>query len=345
LSKATHLPTSLFLSLVVLTALVAHGRSQAGGWFYWMEPGTYATLAMSAVKLPDIPGWSGSNLGRYYSGLRFPNETQIGFRNITLTWKVLEVYEDEALVNYTIELFDAYYAERYMGTLKYVSSIGNMELLSLRVLVKMDTLNVYSENGTYIGRWPFWVHGHEVGSRIVMVHDVLTSDPKAMYLNGTIVITHLDAKVGLSDSGTVAQSFGRDPESEGINTTFGFFSASRLLGCTPVLVPMDSAYISAGPDFPALYDKVSLTMVAYSSDYIDDVVRFMVGDIYIGIYLEKPLVIVDSNIDFSPEKEPDEPLNSDNAEPLLIPSAIAATVVVVSIGVSVAVYAWKKKRG
>lgn len=336
LSKAALI--SLFLLLVVPTASVVHCHGQAGKWFYWMESGAYATLTLSAKDLPDVLGWSSSS--SRYSGLRFPNETQIGFKNISLTWRVLEVREDEVLVNYTIVLFDAYHAERYMGTLKFVSSIGDMQLLSTNVLVKMDTLEVYSENGTYIGRWPFWVHGHEVGSVIVMVHDVLTSDPVALYLNGSIVITHLDAKAGLADLGVSCQKFGKDPSSEGINTTFGFFSANRLLGFTIIcMVPVgDGAYASAGPHFPALYDKAPLIMIAYSSDYIDDIIRYVIGDVYNGIYLEKPLIISDSNIDFK-LKEPTNP----EVPGLPFVTVVAVSVTIVAVGG--ALYVWKKKRG
>lgn len=303
-----------------------------------MESGAYATLTLSAEKLPDIPGAPGGGLGRY-TGLRFPNETQIGFKNISLTWRVLEVREDEALVNYTIVLFDAYYAERYMGTLKFVSSIGDVQLLSTNVLVKMDTLDVYSENGIYIGRWPFWVHGHEVGSKIVMVHDVLASDPKAEFLNGSIVITHLNATVGLADLGDACQYYGRDPGSEGFNTTFGFFSANRLIGCTLIMERVDSAFVSAGPHFPAFYDKASLIMIVCNGgNYIDDVIRYVVGDIYLGIYLEKPLIIGDSNIDFK-LKEPTNP----EVPGLPFVTVVAVSVTIVAVGG--ALYVWKKKRG
>lgn len=343
LSKAPLISTFFLLLLVVPTALVAHCDGQAGKWFYWMEPGAYATLTLSAEELPHIPGVPGGGLGSRYSGLRFPNETQIGFENISLTWRVVEVREDEALVNYTVMLFDAYYAEPYMGALKFVSSIGDMQLLSTNVLVKMDTLAVYSENGTYIGRWPFWVHGHEVGSTVVMVHDVLTCDPKALFLNGSIVITHLNSTVGLVDLGDTCQHFGKDPESEGYNTTFGFFSANRLIGCALIMVRVDSGFVDAGPHFPAFYDKASLIMIVYDGgNYIDDVIRCVVGDIYIGIDLEKPLIIGDSNIDFKLQAEQEGLTDSNGFELPFVPVVSVAVTAVAAGGI---LYVWKKKRG
>ncbi|MDH7478054.1 MAG: hypothetical protein QHH17_06715 [Candidatus Bathyarchaeota archaeon] len=303
-----------------------------------MKCGAYATITMSVKDLPDVLGWSGSCLSTY-SGLLFPNQTQIGFKNISLTWRVLEVCEDKALINYTIMLFDAYYAERYMGRLKFISSIGDVQLLSTKVLVKLDTLDVYSESGTFIGRWPFWVNGHEVGSKVVMVHNVLTSDPVVFYKNGSIVITHLDAKVGLVDLSVSCQMFGKNPSSEGINTVFGFLSANRILGTTICVVPVgDGGYVPAGPHFPALYDKVSLIMIAYSSDYIDDVIRYLIGDIYNGIYLEHPLVISDSNIDFKLKEE------SSSAEASRFPFITFIAISIVAGAISGALYIWKKKR-
>lgn len=168
----------------------------------------------------------------------------------------------------------------------------------------------------------------------------------AFYLNGSIVITHLNATVGLADLGNACQYYGKDPVSEGFNTTFGFFSANRLIGCTLIMECVDSAFVSAGPHFPAFYDKASLIMIVYNGgNYIDDVIRYVVGDIYLGIYLEKPLIIGDSNIDFKLKEESpslEEPTNSE------VPGFSFVTVVAVSVtivAVGGALYVWKKKRG
>ncbi|RLF20132.1 MAG: hypothetical protein DRZ82_03325 [Thermoprotei archaeon] len=357
LNKVTLLTLLLILALSGIPIIC---QQQKGKWFYWIRPGVYVTLMQSDKGLEGIRGFLEGMMR--FNSLRYPNGTLIGFKNISLTWRVLEVHEDKALVNYTIVLFDAYYAEEYMGSLKPLSPIGDVVLLSVNVLVKLDTLDVYSENGTYIGRWPFWIHGHEIGSKVIMVHDVLTFDMVAYIKNGSTIITHLDSIVNIADMSDVLLHFGKNPSSMGINTTLGFFNASRLLRCFPVVVPVDNKYISAGPHFPAFYDKVSLIMIAYCGGrYIDDIIRYVVGDILYGISLKKPLVITDSNIDFKfgekpsspspssspPVSKPSPPVSKETsrAKPhdLLLRVAIVIFVIIVVVGGIL--YVWKRRHG
>lgn len=302
---------------------VVRSYAEVGKWFYWMEPGVYVTLTLSNEVLPVLPGWAVGGLDQNAS-FQFPNGTLLGFYNISITWKALEVGGDEALVDYTIVLIDAYIAERdYKGRLQFVSPVGDVHLLSTNVWVKMDTLEVYSENETYVGRWPFWVHNYEVNSTIVMVHDVL----KTALINGSFVRTHMDQKVGLLDLDS-----GGNPQ-VGIDTPLGFFVADRLLGCNPTMERVDSMWLSAGI-FPALYDEVSLIMIAYGGTYIDDAIRYVLGDIYNGIYLDKSLIISATNIDLNPQEKP-----RSFEFPLVLGIVIAAATVTAG-GL---LYVWKKK--
>jgi len=313
----------LFLAITGVAMFpVVRSYAEVGKWFYWMEPSVYVTLTFSNETLPNLSGWSG--LPDSETSFQFPNGTLLGFYNISVTWKALEVSGSEALVEYTIVLIDAYIAERdYRGRLQFVSSLGDVYLLSTSVWVKMDTLEVYSENQTYVGRWPFWVHNYEVNSTITMVHEVL----RTTIINGSWVRTHVDQKVGLLDLDS-----GGNPQ-VGIDTPLGFFVADRLLGCYPTMELVDSESFFANP-FPALYDEVSLIMIAYGGGYIDDVVRYVLGDIYRGIYLDKPLIISATNIDLNPQEKP-----KGFEFPLILGIVIAATTVTAG-GL---LYVWKKK--
>jgi hypothetical protein len=305
---------------------VVHSYAEVGKWFYWMEPGRYVTLTLSNEVLPNLPDWASGLPGRDTS-FQFPNGTLLGFNNMSMTWEVLEVSGSEALVEYTIVLIDAYNAKRdYLGGLQFVSPVGDVHLLTTNVWVKMDTLEMYSENRTYVGRWPFWVHNYEVNSTIVMVHDVL----KSKLVNGSLVRTHMDQKVGLLDLGS-----GGDPQ-VGIDTPLAFFVADRLLGCNPTMEFVGSMWLSAGL-FPALYDEVSLMMIAYAGTYIDDAVRYVLGDIYNGISLDKPLIISATNIDLESQQKP-----SDFEFPLVLGIVIVAATVTAG-GLGGFLYVWKKK--
>ncbi|OGD45013.1 hypothetical protein A3K79_01360 [Candidatus Bathyarchaeota archaeon RBG_13_46_16b] len=322
MSKATFISLFFLLLLVVSMFPVVHSYAEVGKWFYWMEPGVYVTLTLSNEVLPILPGWG--SLHDPETSFQFLNKTLLGFNNASITWKVLEVSGSEALVEYTIVLIDAYIAERdYRGRLQFVSPVGDVHLLSTSVWVKMDTLEVYSENETYVGRWPFWVHNYEVNSTIMMVHDVL----KTALINGSFVRTHMDQKVGLLELDS-----GGNPQ-VGIDTSLGFFVADRLLGCNPTMERVDSRWLSAGV-FPALYDEVSLIMITYGGTYIDDVIRYVLGDIYNGIYLDKPLIISATNIDLNPREKP-----GSFKFPLVLGIVIAATIATAG-GL---LYVWKKK--
>jgi len=322
LSKATFISLVFLLLLVASMFPVVRSYAEVGKWFYWMEPGVYVTLTLSNETLPNLSGWA--SLPERETSFQFPNGTLLGFYNMSVTWEALEVGGSEALVEYTIVLIDAYIAERdYKGRLQFVSPVGDVQLLSTSVWVKMDTLEVYSENQTYVGRWPFWVHNYEVNSTIIMVHYVL----RTTIINGSWVRTHMDQKVGLLDLDS-----GGNPQ-VGIDTPLGFFVADRLLGCNPTMELVDGAWRGAGV-FPALYDEVSLIMIAYGGGYIDDVVRYVLGDIYRGIYLDKPLIISATNIDLNPQEKP-----GSFEFPLVLGIVIAATTVTAG-GL---LYVWKKK--
>lgn len=306
----------------------AHSYAQVGKWFYWMESGAYATLTMSGKELPDVLSWSGKT-GDPYTGLEFPNGTLVGFKNVSLTWKILEVDSDEALVEYILMLFDAYIAQRNLAKLVPVSLLGDVQLLSIDVWVRMDTLEVYSENRTYIGRWPFWVHNYEVGSVIVMVHDILKLAP----VNGSFALTRQDEKIVLKNLDL------KKEQSVGLETPYGFFGADRLLECGPQMVPVEntSQFISTGW-FPALYDGVSLIMIAYGGTYIDDIICYMLGDMHNTfqnkLYIEQPLIINSTNIDLNPQDKPPS---------FELPLILSVPIVIGVVTAGVIIYVWKKK--
>jgi len=303
----------LFFILILPGSSATYSQFSEGKWFYWLSPGVYITLMQVREDLGDITKYIFSS-SNWFNGLKFSNGTWVHFDNISLTWRIIKVHEDTALVNYTIMLYNASYARRYLYSLIPLSPIGDIVLLSINVLVKLNTLDVYSENGTYIGRWPFWIHGHEIGSKVTMVHDVLAFDPVAFFKNGTTIMTCQDSKVILRDLSTIRYKIG-------VSTTLGFFHTTRLVACYPVMVPLENInasiiyvnstnsvrkpriYVEAGSLFPALYDKVSLVMIAYCGEsYIDDIIRYVIGDVQ--IWLKKPLVLTYGNIDFKFEEKP-----------------------------------------
>jgi len=268
--------------------------------YYWLEPGAYVIYSFLPVDLPYVEGGSGGDAARF-NGLEFPNGTWIAFSNMTISWYVNEVYSDYAIVNYSLRLYRVYSAELEDGFLRKKGYLGDVELVSLVVRVYYDDLSVYDLNGSYIGRWPFWLCTRDLYNRtIVMAHNVLAHDTVAEFINGTEVLTHMNITVHLIDLAPIAAEVGKDPEEEGFEIPVGFFSSARLMFANPHMIKInESFYIGGGPGFPAYYDKVSLVMVAYDShSYIDDMIRYAVGDIYVGIRIMKDLAITSTNIDF-----------------------------------------------
>ncbi len=268
--------------------------------YYWLRPGAYAVYSFLPIDLPYVEGGSGGDAAPY-NGLEFPNGTWIAFSNMTISWYVLEVYDEYAVVNYSLRLYRVYLAELEEGFLRKKSYLGDIDLVSLRVKIYYNNLSVYDLNGSFIGRWPFWLGTRDLYNRtVVMVHNVLAHDTVAEFINGTEVLTHMNITIHLIDLAQMAVEAGKDPEEEGFEIPVGFFSSARLMFANPHMIKInESFYIGGGPTFPAYYDKVSMVMVAYDGySYIDDMVRYAVGDIYVGIRIMRDLAITSTNIDF-----------------------------------------------
>ncbi len=332
----------IFAFIIILMATIwscrlGSGDVGSGKWYYWLEPGAYAMYTFSSEDAPEIPGWDTGFSGRD-NLVQLLNGTYYSYQNLTLTWTVLEVDDDRASVEYALVLLDAAKVHFKGGGIVKDVLLGDV-LFSMTVWVKLNTLEIYDQDDSYLGRWPFWIHATELGTNITMVHNVYQES--SIFGNGLNSIT-----ISLFDLNDYASSENIvNPESKGLNTPYGFFSMNRLISWCATWKLMflfnQTVYLSQG-FFPALYDKTSLIMMAYTNMiYVDDVLLRIFPDLRDGIFTSKPLVIRSTNIDFNPKEEQnEEPSQGGDSNPFLIPAlAIAAC-----LSVGCVVYVWKKKR-
>jgi hypothetical protein len=324
---------SLFFLLMLLFPTV-QVRGSLAKWYYWLEPGAYVTYALISNRTSQIERWlaaSPASMGEGNAIHFLCNATYFRFTNVSLTWTVLSTQDDKALVKYELNFLNL---TEWLG-LEFKRYSRDQLLLSMDVWVKLDSLEAYNDEGTYIGRWPFWIHGYETESNFTMVHDVLLSS----MTDPTPTPSNITGK--LVDFETAAELFDLDLNSIGVYTSVSFFSLKRSLTFLPAWRPMalgNSTVFARTPVFSgSLYDKVSLIMVAYQGLYVEDILLCMIRNMTYAIDLEASLVIVSSNIDFS-SAEKDAVVGDEWKD--LIPWAALMIVVGTAGGF---LYAWKRK--
>jgi len=328
-----------FMMIIMITIWSCdscYGSDNSGKWFYWLESGAYVMYTFSSEEVPEIPGWDTGFSGRY-NLIQLRNSTYYSFQNLTLTWIVLEVEEDKTSVEYALMLLNAAKIHFNEGKIVTDALLGDV-LFSMTVWVRLDTLDMYDQNDSYLGRWPFWIHATELNTNITMVHDVYQES--SIFGNGLNNIT-----ISLFDLNEYANSENIvNPESKGLDTPYGLFNMKRLISwCTSDKLTVlfnQTVYLSQG-FFPALYDKTSLVMIAYSHMiYVDDVLLRIFPELRDGMFTNKPLIIRSTNIDFNPQEEQDEEPGQGGDSDLLLPAlAVAAC-----LSVGCVVYVWKKKK-
>jgi hypothetical protein len=331
----------LILMFIIITMTILwscrlyHSNGISEKWYYWLEPGTYAMYTFSNEEAPEIPGWETGYLGRY-DLIQLRNGTSYSYENLTLSWTVLEVNDDKASVEYALRIYNASKFHFNGGTMVKDVLLGDF-LFNMTVWVRLDTLDMYDQDDLYLGRWPFWIHATELGTNIIMVHNLVQYN-----LNGGYSLKNIT--IGLIDLNDYASSENIDnPESKGLDTPFGFFSMKRLISWSAtwkkIFIDNQTVYATQG-FFPALYDKSSLVMLAYTNiEYVDDVLLHIFSEIRDGIYTTRPLIIQSTNIDFNPQEEQDEEPNQGGNSDLLLPAlAVAAC-----LSVGCVIYVWRKK--
>jgi len=311
------------------------GNGDSGKWYYWLEPGAYVTYTFSDEEIPEIPGWLTAFSGRY-NLIQLLNGSSYSYENLTLTWSVLDVDGDWASVEYTLMLLNAAKIHFSEGSIVKDVALGDV-LFSRTVWVRLDTLDMYDQDDLYLGRWPFWIHATELSANITMVHNVLQYSGEDGYVLNNITIGLID----LNDYANVVKI--DNPELEGLDTPFGFFNMKRLISWGPIgkqiVTNNYTHYVDQGI-FPALYDKSSLILLAYSYNiYIDDVLLQIFNEIRDGMYTSRQLIIQSTNIDFNPQEEQNEEPGQGGDSDLLLPAlAVAAC-----LSVGCVVYVWRKK--
>jgi len=118
------------------------------------------------------------------------------FDNVTLVWRVLSVNGSYVLVNYTFVLYNVYYVKKFvgLGLIKGEFYRDEWVLVSAVLMVDLRTMYVYTVNGSFVGRWPFWINtydlynGFENHTYHTIVYNVRCCDPSSP--NATL--THLN---------------------------------------------------------------------------------------------------------------------------------------------------------
>jgi hypothetical protein len=339
--KVLILAFMMMAMITIWSCCLSSGNGGSGKWYYWLEPGAYAMYTFSDEEAPEIPGWDNGFSGRY-NLVQLLNGTYYSYQNLTLTWTVLEVDDDRASVEYALVLLDLAKVHFSEGGPQVDVLLGDV-LFSRTVWVKLDTLDMYDQDDLYLGRWPFWIRATELGTNITMVHNIFRENNikvDSHYESGfyNITISLLDLNEYANSQNIV------NPESKGLDTPYGFFSMNRLISwCATwklTVIDNQTVYASQG-GFPALYDKTSLVMMAYSHMiYVDDILLRIFTELRDGMFTNKPLVIRSTNIDFNPQEEQDEESGQGgDSNPFLLPAlAVAAC-----LSVGCVVYVWRKK--
>ena len=267
----------LFLLVCAQSVFVVAG----GKWYYWMEPGAYAKYTY--FQRQEVP---------WHDCFYFVNESMAGFTNFTLAWMVTDVHDLYATVDYNLTFYGAkVYTTEYLFFGPYVE-VGNLTF-NTSLTVRLDTLELV-DDGEPWGRWPYWVHGWEIGKNITMIHNYLPS-PNWM---GHVGDEPVNVTVSLS------------PVTKGeIDTPVYNFSAERLLlRWTHFLTKEKIGNVTAvtwATHIDAFYDSVSLICLdIYTQEIADDVLyhKFGVWDvIYVG-----DVLLVETNINFEPSETPEE---------------------------------------
>jgi hypothetical protein len=297
--------TSIFLLFLVVCSQSASGVS-SGKWYYWMEPGVYARYAYFQTQ----------ESGQYFY---FTNRSIAMFANFTLAWQVIEVHDMYATVNYNFTFYSvkAYPSEDITSAPGV--DVGNLTF-SITLTVRLDTLELVDDGKSW-GRWPYWVHGWEVGKNITLIHDY---PPSPAWRSGepTNVTAYLN---------------GPESETEGFDTPAYNFSRERLLRTSTNPYHIEKIKGNTAKTWAtyidAYYDSVSLIFLGMSTkiggeEIADDVLyhKFGVWDVvYCG-----NILLADSNINFDPSKTPDE---APTMSPLLI-VGIATVAILPILGVA-----------
>lgn len=297
----------LIIIIIILFLIYPIGYIDAlEGRFYWLKPGAYVVYGLAASPLEPVPGAIpvGPNDYNIYIPNIFNKSAPVfTFDNVTLMWRILDVNDTYALVNYTFILHNVYYAKLHIVVIRGDFYADKWVLVSAILKIDLRTMYVYLVNGSFVGRWPFWVNtydlynGFENRTYYTILHNVLAHDPitptdDLIYLNFTIYF------VGSSEAATI---FGVNPEDYGITTPIGYFISSRIRCAYPKFINVnDTLYISSNPGFGGYWDVVTHIMFAYQdNNYVDDILRFFHGDLYYAAFrFNGPLVIMDTNIDF-----------------------------------------------
>lgn len=302
------LATASVISLLFLLVCSQSVSVVMGGkWYYWMEPGAYAKYVyfLREGKPSPLVEW-----------IYFTNKSVVTFTNLTFAWRVIDVRDVYATVDYN---WTFYGAKPYgdIGT-------GGTLTFNMTLTVQLDTLELI-EDGKPWGRWPYWVHGWEVEveknitwpywlhtqKNITMIHNYISPNPRVGDKPVNVTVSLIECQ----------QEFE-------IDTPVYKFSEERLLltSTHPVSANLTNGVLSTpfATEFDVYYDAVSLIFLGeYYGQITDDIMyhNFDIWDVEYSIY--GAIRLVDSNINFEPSETPDE---TPTVSPLLVGGIIAIVV-------------------
>jgi hypothetical protein len=291
---------TILLLLFLFTQLpFANG---AGKWYYWIESGAYAKYTYIRKQA-------------LHEQFYLTNGSMRGYTNFTLAWAVTDVQKLYATVDYNLTFYGVkiYFNDFVFGP--YVE-LGNMSFTTT-LTVQLDTLELV-ENGATWGRWPYWIHGWEVGKNVTMIYNY----PVSPYWMGQVGGEPKNVTVSLHAS---LDSF---QYARFERPVYNFTQERLITASTHITLEIidNKTYGNFVTRFDALYDSVSLICVGFapqSGEMADGIMyhRLGVWDItYAG-----NVILVDSNVNFDPFETPEE------ETPTLPASLIAGITIVIAL--------------
>jgi hypothetical protein len=216
-----------------------------------------------------------------------------------------------ATVDYNLTFYDVKIYTTDYGPLGPYVKLGNMSF-TMNLTVRLDSLELI-EDGQSWGRWPYWIHGWEVGSNITMIRDYLPSPLWPGASNTTVNVT-----VSLQPEQVLGE----------IYTPMYNFSKERVLttGTYPLRVEVTQGgmFQYYATLLQGHYDSVSLIFLDMNMGYFTDDVMYHRLGVWEVHYENGKLLLVDSNVNFEPSKTPEE-------NPPLSASLLAAVVIVAAL--------------
>ncbi len=299
--------------------------------------GSYARYTESNISLTYLAGYRSlgpTDPSQQYQVWFWGNESYRTYDFFAVSWAIERVLASDYLVNYTISLGD------------YGGHIGRTLNLSAAVLVSRSNNSVFSETGTSLGTWPYWLASPYLvpGASLVLIHDypqnvigVGSGDPVENFSEHAFTsLPEGDGEPNITATSDFLDSW--------LHLGIGDFRTDRLLVTYPYFHEISDTGISvSGPSsgftistsnaiWVGVYDRVTGIMLAqdHNNYFVDDVMLHSLGLWQIG-FNALSLVLSSTNVKIAP----------DSATPILTTLLVAAGVVSVLAVAAVFTLLWR----